>query len=85
MFVFEGNAVVINVKAETKNQHKYPKILSSAILTVLAIFMIFAFFGYYGYYDKTVNPIFVLTFDTSNLTVVIMVFICLNAFMSYPV
>ncbi len=24
MFVFEGNAVIMNVRAETKNQHLYP-------------------------------------------------------------
>ena len=46
MFVFEGNAVVINVRAETINQHKYPRILTSATVTVISLFMVFAMVSY---------------------------------------
>ena len=52
MFVFEGNAVVINVRSEAKNQNKYGRILTSAIMTILTIFMIFSTFGYYVYKDE---------------------------------
>lgn len=49
MLVFEGNAVVVNVRAETINQHKYSKILTTSILSVLALFMVFAMVAYVTY------------------------------------
>jgi len=49
MFVFEGNAVVVNVRAETKNQHKYPTILTTAIASVLSLFLVFAMVAYVTY------------------------------------
>ena len=60
MFVFEGNACVINVRAETINQHKYPKILTSAVTSVLTLFMIFSMVAYVTYKEDC-NPIFVLS------------------------
>ena len=53
MFVFEGNAVIMNVRAETKNQKAYPKILSSAIVFTVLLFMNFATMCYLTYRDKT--------------------------------
>ena len=51
MFVFEGNAVMINVRAETINQHRYPKILTSAVVSVISLFMVFALIAYSTYKD----------------------------------
>ena len=61
IFVFEGNAVVINVHSEAKNPDKFNKILASAITTIMSLFMVFATFAYYVYRDET-NPIFTLNF-----------------------
>jgi len=61
MFVFEGNAVVINVRAETINQDRYPKILTTAVCSVVLLFMIFSTVGYSTYVGDC-NPIFVLNF-----------------------
>ena len=49
MFVFEGNAAVINIRAETKNAEKYPKILVSAIVTMLSLFILFSMLAYGAY------------------------------------
>lgn len=53
MFVFEGNAVIMNVRAETKNQHLYPQILKYAILFTVVLFMTFASVCYVTYRDQT--------------------------------
>ena len=61
IFVFEGNAVVINVHSEASHPDKFNKILASAITTIMSLFMVFATFAYYVYRDET-NPIFTLNF-----------------------
>ena len=53
MYVFEGNAVVINVRSEAKDPKKYSRILTSAIITVLTVFMVFSYFAYFTYRDET--------------------------------
>ena len=84
MFVFEGNACVINIKAETINQHRYPRILSTATMSVIALFMIFSTLGYITYKGDC-NPIFVLNFAPITWFVTtIIVLVCCNALMSYP-
>jgi amino acid permease len=85
MFVFEGNAVVLNVRAETINQHKYPCILTSATLTVITMFMIFSTVAY-ATYKETCNSIFILNLEPVNAYVTtIVTLVCINCFISYPV
>ena len=49
MFVFEGNAAVTNVRAETKNTHRYHCILTSAITLMLSLYSVFALIAYAAY------------------------------------
>ena len=85
IFVFEGNACVINVRSETKNQDKYHIILSSAVGTIMTLFMVFSTFGYVVYKGET-NPIFTLNLQPINGLVTFILFcVCMNAFVSYPV
>ena len=85
MFVFEGNAVVINVRSEAKNPKTYGKILTSAIITVILLFMVFSTFGYIVYRDET-NPIFTLNLVPINGLITFVLFcVCINAFVSYPI
>ena len=85
MFVFEGNACVINVRAETINTDKYPKILTMAVTTVITLFMIFATIAYVTYKGDC-DPIFVLSLKPVNGFVTFIYFcVCINAFISYPV
>lgn len=51
MFVFEGNAVIMNVRAETRNKEKYPFLLKMAILSTVSLFMVFALVCYLTYRD----------------------------------
>jgi len=51
MFVFEGNAVIMNVRAEAKNKDRYPVILNLAIVSTISLFMVFASVCYATYKD----------------------------------
>ena len=85
MFVFEGNAVVVNIRAETINQHKYPTILFTATAAVISLFIIFATVGYSVYKDDC-DPIFVLNFNPMSWYVATIIFgVCINCFISYPI
>ena len=85
MLVFEGNAVVINIKAETKNKDAYSTILTSSVIMVLIFFVGFATFAYYVFRDET-NPIFTLSlYPINGLITFVIICVCFNAFISYPV
>mmetsp|Transcript_560 Transcript_560/g.751 ORF Transcript_560/g.751 Transcript_560/m.751 type:complete len:310 (+) Transcript_560:71-1000(+) len=85
MFLFEGNAVVINVRAETINQEKYPRILTTALVSVISLFIVFALVAYATYKD-TCDPIFVLNLSPINAYVTfIYCCVCINCFISYPI
>ena len=84
MFVFEGNAVVINVRSESKNQEKYGFILISATATIITLFMVFSTFAYVVYRDET-NSIFTLNLvPIDGLVTFVLFCVCLNALLSYP-
>lgn len=53
MFSFEGNGIVINLKAATKNKHRYPSLLRYAITTIIIWYMILATVSYATYKDQT--------------------------------
>ena len=85
MFVFEGNAVVVNVRAETINQDKYPKILTTAIISVVALFLVFSMLAY-GTYKDQCESIFVLSLQpVTGVVTFIYVCVCINCFISYPI
>ena len=84
MFVFEGNAVIMNVRAEAKDKQKYPVVLLYAIISTISLFMVFASVCYVTYRD-TIKDIFVLTLPLSGFTIFIRCCTCFNALCSYPV
>ena len=49
VFFFEGNATVVNIWAECKNQSHYPYVLSSSVSTMLILTIAFSFMGQYVY------------------------------------
>jgi amino acid permease len=51
MFVFEGNAVIMNVRAEARHKEAYPGILRAAIVCTVLLFMSFASVCYLAYRD----------------------------------
>lgn len=85
MFVFEGNAVIMNVRAETRNKSRYPLMLKLAIVTTLSLFMVFALVSYLTYRDE-VRSIFTMNLlPLTAFTVFIRICACFNALCSYPV
>jgi proton-coupled amino acid transporter len=84
MFVFEGNAVIMNVRAETKNIHQYPQILKAAIIFTVVLFMTFASLCYLTYRTQT-QDIFTMSLPVQPFTIFIRICTCFNALCSYPV
>jgi amino acid permease len=84
MFVFEGNAVIMNVRNETKDKPRYPQILVYAIVVTECLFMVFALVCYLTYKDQTM-PIFTMNLAISGFTIFIRACVCFNALCSYPV
>lgn len=52
MYFFDANAIVINVRSETRNKELYPTILKLALITCLILFMTFASVTYYTFRDN---------------------------------
>lgn len=84
MFVFEGNAVIMNVRAETKNKKQYPKILVLAIVSTLSLFMVFALICYLTFGEDT-NSILTLSLPVNGFSIFVITCVCVNALCSYPV
>lgn len=86
MYLFDGTAIVINVRSEAgRNKEKYPAILMKAITFDLTLFIGFAIICYSVYREDTL-PIFTMSLVPIN-SMVIFIFacICINALTSYPV
>ena len=54
MFIFDGNAIVINIRGEAKEkQPAYPLILKRAIIFTISLFVVFSTICYYVYREKS--------------------------------
>jgi amino acid permease len=85
MFVFEGNACIVNVRDESKDKKAFPKVLVASLYSTLSVFMVFGLMAYVTFLDKS-SPIIVSNFLPINTyTTLIRVFVCYNALCSYPV
>lgn len=83
MFSFEGNGVVINLKAAARDKVRYPKHLMMAMITVIIFYMTMATIAYYTYKNGSAEYI------TSNLpingfTIFLRILFSINAITSYP-
>ena len=87
MFAFEGNGIVINLKAEAKDKIKYPSILRLSILTIIVWYMILATVCYATYRGSlgSVDYVTEKLLPITGFTILINVLFCLNALTSYPV
>ena len=56
-YLFEGNGVIMNVKAETKNQHLYHRIVILAVSMLCAIVVFLSGIVYFVYREET-SPMF---------------------------
>lgn len=53
MFSFEGNGIVINLKAAARNKRKFPSLLKAALLTIIIWYMILGTLSYVTYKQET--------------------------------
>ncbi|TNV79360.1 hypothetical protein FGO68_gene9979 [Halteria grandinella] len=86
MYIFDGNAIVVNIRAEANEKKTYyPRILVKAIIFSLVLFTLFATICYLVYREDT-QPIFTMSLVPINSMVVfILACICINALTSYPI
>ena len=85
IFIFEGNAAVYNIRAEARDKKAYPRILTSAVSTFIVIYAAFGTIGYLCFRDQS-SHIFPLSFHGDNIFFqLIIVGVCFNCFISYPV
>lgn len=85
MFAFEGNGVVINLKAEARDKQRYPLLLQLAILSIIIWFMVIGTLSYAtfkseaGLYDYVTSNL-----PLSAFTIAINILFCINTLTSYP-
>lgn len=86
MYLFDGTAIIINVRAEAGlNKQRYPRILLKAIIFDLVLFICFSVICYSVYREHT-QPIFTMSLVPINAMVIfIFVCVCINALTSYPI
>ena len=86
MYIFDGNAIVVNIRAEANEKKAYyPRILLKAIIFSLCLFTFFATICYCVYREQA-QPIFTMSLTPINgLVAFIVVCICINALTSYPI
>ncbi len=85
MFSFEGNGIVINLRAAARNKRKFPNLLKAALLTIIIWYMILGSLSYATYKQETEKEDYI----TQNLpinafTIVINIVLSINAITSYP-
>lgn len=85
IFVFEGNGVVINLRAESKDKQKYRFMLYLAILTVITWYMLLGTITYITYRSQVMEYISWNLVPINAFTLIINILFCYNALTSYPV
>ena len=53
VFVYVGNTIILNIRAEAIDKKKFPSLLTSSTLTTLIIYMIYASMAVYVYRGTT--------------------------------
>lgn len=85
MYIFDGNAVVINIRAEARDKSRYPIILKRAVLFALILFLFFSTICY-SVFREDAKPILTMNFYPLNaLVIFIFACVCINALTSYPI
>jgi hypothetical protein len=84
MYTFDANVVVLNVKAEAKNQDQYTKIFIAALIFALSLFMVFASVCYYAFRQEA-QDMFTMSLPLNVFTIMIKLGVCINALFSYPI
>lgn len=84
MFAFEGNGVVLNIRNETKNKHKYPVILISAMFFLIIVYMVNAVLCYFTFGPKVKDFVTVDLKPLDAYSISMIVLFIFNALTSYP-
>ena len=84
MFVYVGNSIILNIRAEAMNKGKFPVLLVTSTLATLITYMIYASMAVYVYRSTTPSVFLDALKPVNAYVTVIMSCVCVNAFFSYP-
>ena len=84
VFVYVGNTVILNLRAEAIDKKKFPSLLISSTLTTLIIYMIYASMAVYVYRSTTPSVFIDALKPVGGVVTAILCCVCVNAFFSYP-
>mmetsp|Transcript_7239 Transcript_7239/g.5227 ORF Transcript_7239/g.5227 Transcript_7239/m.5227 type:complete len:168 (+) Transcript_7239:734-1237(+) len=84
MYSFEGNGVVINLRAAARNKDLYPRILVMSMVTIIIFQMSFSLMCYFTYGNTSGDYITVNFVPLNFLSLSMIYLFCLNAMSSYP-
>jgi amino acid permease len=85
MYLFDGTAIVLNIRGEARDKARYSVILLRAIIFTLLLFICFALICYLVFRDQAL-PIFSMNLVPINAFVLfILTCVCFNALTSFPI
>ena len=83
MYTYDGNVVVLNLKAEAESEKQYLKIFRKATVFSISVFMVFTTVCYYAYREDS-QDMFTMTLPMDTLSNLVRLGVCFNAMFSYP-
>jgi hypothetical protein len=84
MFAFEGNGVIMNVRAEAKNKDKYPTNLVIAMMVLITVYMFNATLCYFTFGNTVGDFVTLNLLPMDGLAIFMVCLFCFNALSSYP-
>ena len=84
VFVYVGNTVILNLRAEAIDKKKFPSLLVTSTLTTLVIYMIYASMAVYVYRSQTPSVFIDAMVPINGFVTAVQACVCVNAFFSYP-
>lgn len=83
VFNFEGNGVILNLKASMKEPEKFAKIQRNIMITVITLLVFFGCFSYESFGER-IKDMVTMNLPHNNLTSAVQMFYCFGLLGSYP-
>lgn len=83
VFNFEGNGVILNIKASMKHPEEFIKIQKNIIITVIVMLIVFGCFSYEAFGEQ-IEDMVTMNLPHNNLTTSVQLLYCFGLLGSYP-
>ena len=85
IFLFQRNAIVINVRAETKHRHRYPKLLYWAVICIILWYFLISLVSYFTFRSELKSYVTYNLIPDNLVSILTNLFFSINTLTSYPV